>query len=129
VAVTAIRSIRNSNGDSYFVKNNENPNDTGGPGKSLGVASGQTVPCNMWIPWCTSEADFEGGHFIIMSPVAFNEVPVVFVIWQEGDYVRYSKDGLFHPNGDLVPGHASVGGDHDVQIVGLNKFDADLVLY
>lgn len=129
MAVTAIKSIRNDVDAVYAVKNNEHPSDTGGEGKALEIPPGVVVPCSMWIPWCGSQGDFDDNHFIIMSPVALDVEPVVFIIWQDGDYVRYSKDGLFHPNGNLVQGNNTVGGDRAIQIVGPNMFEADIIFY
>ena|SRR6478609_2741319 len=131
MAVTAIKSIRSAlDEDTYFVRNLENLNDTGGPGASLSIEPGApATQCNMWIPWCGSESDFVNRHRIIMVPIAFGVIPVTFTVWQQGDYVRYSKDGVFHDDGELVPGNPAVGGDRGVQIVGHDMNDADLVMY
>lgn len=130
MAVTAIRSIRNGHEtDVYFVRNHENPNDTGGQGNVLTIPLGETVQCNMWIPWCNSQEDFDNRHRISIMPVAFNFIPVIFAIWQQGDYVRYSKNGLFKDDGDLVAGNNTIGGDRAIQIVGSDPKDADLVFY
>jgi hypothetical protein len=81
----------------------------------------------MWIPWCVNQADFEWGHKILITPaVAAPPVPIFFAIWQEGDYVRYSLNGLFAKNGLLVPGNCTVGGDRSVEIVGPDVTHADL---
>src|SRR4051812_14831306 len=130
MAVTAIRSVRNKvPGEQYSIRNQENPNDTGGKGKSLDVPPNQVVSCNMWIPWCVNQNDFNNHHKIIIVPLAFNTIPITFNVWQEGDYVRYSRDGLFHKNGDLVPGNSTVGGDRSVEIIGSGLHDADLMFY
>jgi hypothetical protein len=131
MAVTAIRSIRNrvTGGAEYHVRNQENPNDTGGRGHDLTVRSGQVIQCNMWIPWCVSQNDFDNHHKILIVPTAFQTIPAFFSIWQQGDYVRYSRDGLFHANGDLVPGNSTAGGDRSVDIVGTTIEDADLVFH
>jgi hypothetical protein len=130
MAVTAIRSIRNLvKGQVYNVRNQEQPNDTGGRGNALSVNGGEVVACNMWIPWCNNQADFDNHHKIIIVPTAVNVLPVLFAIWQQGDYVRYTRDGLFHNNGALVPGNSTVGGDRSVEIRGTGLFDADLRFY
>ena len=127
MAITAIRAVRNLLlNDVYFVRNQEQPNDTGGKGHALEVDPGAVLTCNMWIPWCRSQEDFDWHHKIIVVPVVNDQIPVVFNIWQEGDYVRYSRDGLFKSNGDLVPGNCTVGGDRSVEIVGDDAFNADL---
>ena len=130
MAVTAIRSIRNSSeSEPYFARNHENQNDTGGPGKSLEINSGEVVQCNMWVPWCATQEDFDNRHKISIVPLAFNEIPVTFTIGQQGDYVRYSKDGLFHDEGEPVPGNNTVGGDRAIQIVGTSLTNADIIFY
>ena len=128
MGITAIKSIANRHENSvYYVRDLENPNATGGTGKVLQVDVGQTVQCNMWIPWCWSETQFINDHRrILIAPPAFNEIPVRFNIWQQGDYVRYSTDGLFHSDGTLVPGNATINGDRSVEITGTTIFDADL---
>ena len=127
--VTAIKSLRNGTDTPYVIKNNENPNDTGGKEHVLDIPPGRVIQCSMWIPWCGSETDFNAKHFIIMSPVAIDVGPSSFVIWQDGDYVRYSKDGLFHLDGDLVQGNNTVGGDRAIQIVSPNSSEVDLIFY
>jgi len=82
----------------------------------------------MWIPWCVNQADFDNHHKIILVPVS-NSLPVIFSVWQQGDYVRYSRDGLFHQDGELVPGNCTVGGDRSVDIVGPDLAHADLVFH
>lgn len=130
MGVTAIKSISNRHAtELYYVSNLEHPADTGGEGKTLQIQPGETKACNMWIPWCTSQNDFDNNHRIIIVPLAFDVIPVTFTIWQDGDYVRYSKDGLFHENGDFVPGNCTVNGDRSVDIIGNSLDDADLVFY
>ena len=128
MGITAIKSIANRHeNEVYYVRNLENPNTTGGTGKSLQVGVGSTVQCNMWIPWCISETEFiTYRRHILISPLAFGVIPVVFAIWQQGDYVRYSTDGLFYSDGTLVPGNATINGDRSVEITGTTLFDADL---
>jgi hypothetical protein len=129
VAVTAIRSVRNHvPGSLYHVRNQENPNDTGGRGHSLDVQAGNVVKCNMWIPWCVNQQDFANHHKIILVPTS-NRPTVTFSVWQHGDYVRYSRDGLFDADGELVPGNCTVGGDRSVDIVGADLDHADLVFH
>jgi hypothetical protein len=127
MAITAIRSIRNLVGGSvYNVGNQEQPNDTGGRGHSLLVRSGSVVACNIWIPWCNSQVDFDNHHKIVVVPDGVGAVPILFAIWQQGDYVRYTRDGLFYDNGALVHGNCTVGGDRSVEIRGADIFHADL---
>ncbi len=84
----------------------------------------------MWIPWCNSQADFDANHAILMSPIAFGQpTAVFFAIWQQGDYVRHSKDGRFYPDGALVPGNATVNGDRSVEITGTTLFDTEIKFY
>src|SRR5262245_3561729 len=109
MAITSIRSIRNFVAGSTYVVRNQETKDP-----ALSVDSGRAVTCKMPIPWCDNQAQFDNMHKIVMSPIATGRVPITFTIWQQGDYVRYSKDGLFHNDGDLVPGNCTVGGDRSV---------------
>ena len=121
MAITSIRSFRNLiGGETYGVRNNEESQEP------LIVASGEAKACNMRIPWCNNQGEFDKNHYIISAPYVQGTVPARFAIWQEGDYVRYSRDSFFKPDGNLVPGNCTVGGDRSVEIVGTNIYDADL---
>jgi hypothetical protein len=130
MSVTAIRAITNVNlSQVYVVKNLANPNDTGGNGQGLTIAVGTAVQCNMWIPWCASEKDWANRQRINITPIAINVFPILFNIWQHGDYIRYSKDGLFHSDGDIVPGNSTIGRNCTLEITGTSFADADLRFY
>jgi hypothetical protein len=131
MGITAIKSISNLHEtELYYVKNHEHPDDTGGKGQALAVQPGETIACNMWIPWCTSNDEFSKWHHrISIVPLALNTFPVEFNIWQQGNYVRYSKNGLFQDNGNLVPGNCTVNGDRSVEITGTSLYDADIKFY
>jgi hypothetical protein len=125
VTKTAIRSIQNAHQDDvYFVRDLEDPSHP-----LNNIAPGEDRSCNMTIPWCTSQTDFEQNHHIIIVPLASNVIPTNFYIWQDGDYVRFSTDGVFHSNGQLVPGNSAVGGNKNLTIEGTSIFEASLRLY
>ena len=130
MGVTAIKSIKNNNATgAYYIKNLEHPSDTNGPDGPMKAAPGQNITCNMWIPWCTSQTDFYNNHRIIIVPFSNDPHAVTLTIWQQGDYVRYSRDGGFHDNGTLVPGNSTVNGDRSIEITGTNVLDVDLRFY
>jgi hypothetical protein len=123
MGVTAIKSITNTHANlTYRVKNRENSNDP-----ELTIAPGQVTPCNMWIPWCTSEKDFDNHHIQILEVSAGLVQPIA--IWQDGDYVRYSKEGVFQPNGNLVLGASYVNGDRSVVISGERNAGPTITFY
>ena len=140
--VTAIRSIRNSTPEGLGVANLENPSDTGGgKGSSLNVLPGQVIECNIWIPWADSYSDFLHGkwplfrgpaHILILYAWASTQDPQdpppnAFAVWQQGDYVRYTKNMQWSDNGPLVPGNSTVGGDRSLEVVGGTIWQSDLV--
>ena len=140
MAITAIKSVKNSVDNLFYVKNVENPNDTGGIGHALEVPPGQTIVCNMWIPWCDTQDQFDHGsslgkgpaHILISflwSSTQGGPIPPQFAIWQQGDYVRYSRNALFKRDGDLVMGNNTVGGDRSVEVTGSDMQSAQLWFY
>lgn len=118
MGVTAIKSIANRViGVTYFVRNLENPNDTGGEGQYLGIGPGENRPVNMWIPWCDNQVDFRNGKRITLEAVGTIESgnPDSFTIWQSGNYVYFSLDDMFE-SGQLVAGNSTINGDRSVEI-------------
>jgi hypothetical protein len=125
MAVTAIKLITNRNlTQIYIVMNRENPWDTGGP-SGLKIALGTDLRCNTWIPWCDSQKDWALFHSIRIF-TGRNDIFPIFNIWQQGNYIRYSKDDQFYDSGDIVPGNSSIGRDCTVEITGNTFADADL---
>ena len=115
MAVTNIRSIENRASAGIAVNNVENrstnpPNDV--------IVEGGTFQSSMWIPWCSSEKDYPAHHIEIrLQSAPVNSIPALS-IWQDGDYVRWSTNGAYHPNANLVPGNSTVGGDRSVSVLG-----------
>jgi hypothetical protein len=127
MSTTTIKSLTNTNfAASYLVKNHDNPDSTGGLGKALELSPGQTLACNISIPACTSQQDFDAKKRISIAATTNSGVPVTLSIWQDGDHVRYSKDGLFHSGGDLVPGNNAVNGDRELEITGFILASSDV---
>jgi hypothetical protein len=115
MGVTAIKSVKNQASSDVRLRNYEHPSD------------GVTVPAfgssdvNMWIPWCTNDADF-GAHHV---EIAIGDHRIYY-IWQEGDFVRYSADGYYHHDAQHVPGASGVNGDRLVTILENSEFTFDL---
>lgn len=91
--------------------------------------------CNMWVPWCTSQGDFDGGRVISIErhvPLdrPDDEGEVLGWIWQgnqaDGDLVRHSRSGYEQP-GRPIPGAARVSGDRDCGLT--VKADYSVVLW
>ena len=139
MAITSIRSILNSTESDCYIRNFETPDDTGGDGKFITLEAGETLTCDMWIPWAGNQHEFDHGSSLFKGPahidISFSSSTDIapslhhFSIWQQGDYVHYSKDGTWENDGFLVPGNNTVGGDRSVEIVGDAGEDADLRFY
>jgi hypothetical protein len=91
----------------------------------------------MWIPWCTSQADFQADHFIeignwtqvgnLLNPVR------EYIIWQhdrgtwwgkDGDHIRFSTDGQWHDmNENWIGGVSAVDGDRNLTVSQINAAD------
>jgi len=138
--VTAIKSITNQIDKVVFVKNRETPSDTGGEGHQLPVAPGDTLQCNMWIPWANTQYEYDNGsgvgkgpaHILISinwSSVDGTPEPPEFSIWQQGAYVRYSPQRSWSKDGKLVRGNSTVGGDRSVTVTGGTYTNADLEFF
>ncbi|GHO68393.1 hypothetical protein KSC_072850 [Ktedonobacter sp. SOSP1-52] len=104
MGVTAIKRIVNnySSGITVGVKDHENNSL---PVIALGAG---IADCDMWIPWCTSQADFDAGHYISITGGETN-----LYLWQEaradGDFVRFSTSG--YTSCAPVLHYANVNGD------------------
>lgn len=87
---------------------------------------GKAVSCNMWIPWADTARQFAAGERIeVQTPGYLAGGYYIFPqtyhwIWQQGDFVRCSKDGQFHFNGEHVPGDARIDGDRVLQVSASN---------
>lgn len=129
MAITNIAHVKNSHTTLTFVVYNHNhPEDTQPPYNTL-PPGGSYFVHDMWVPWCFNENDFDAvkGAYISLTATG-----VSFSIWQQncpdndGDQVRYSKDGGYHPCGgsERVPNDSVAGGDRDVEITGTTAEDA-----
>jgi len=103
--ITTIVGIENRSSGSIDVVSQENP------GSGVRVQIGQTVPARINIPWCTSQGDFEGGHYIRMDgpPGGF------YYLWQSNenwqDRVRFADKPWWKPGATPVPGVSEVNGE------------------
>ena len=139
--VTVIRSIRNSTEVRWSITNLENPAETEEGGRaSYSLYPGDTWLCSIRIPSPEGEWQFNSGsprnpnsrgaYILIMTPRPMElAVSRKFAVWQQGNHVRYSTDASWSENGPLVPGNNTAGGDKGVEIVGTNRFDAELRFY
>jgi len=139
MSVTVIKSIRNATTVRWSITNLENPTETEESGKaSYSLYPGDTWLCSIQIPSPENEWQFNSGsrrqsrgaYILIMTPRPMElAVSRKFAVWQQGNHVRYSTDASWSENGTLVPGNSTVGGDGVVEIVGTNRFDAELRFY
>lgn len=111
MGVTAIKQIVNQTNGTADITNYENTrtNQT--------VPAGASVACDIWIPWCTSQADFEHNHYL--KVVAGLRTTWV---WQNkdhsGDQVRASPEGRFQINQTPIEGDSGVDGNRILYIRG-----------
>ena len=124
MGVTSIRKVINNSTDTVRIDDHENSN------ASVVVGPRQTIDqdvCNIWIPWCTSEGEFNGGHFLVLTGTSPDTAVRPWWIWQQwqpwwtggdgSDRVRCSRDGRFHNvKFNWVPGDSRVNGDREVVI-------------
>jgi hypothetical protein len=129
MAITNIKRIHNAHTKLVFtVENHHNPRDTEDPSSEMAKEGGWFIH-DIWVPWCASQQDFDNGAFISITSAG-----VSFSIWQQncpdldGDQVRYSTDGAYHPCGESnrVPNDSVAGGDRDVEISGSTNEDATI---
>jgi len=110
MGVTAIKQIINQTSGTASVFNHENT----GTNKE-NIPAGAAVACDMWIPWCTSQADFDYNHYLRV--VAGSRTTW---IWQNkdnsGDRVRVSPEGRFQNNQTPIDGDATVNGNRILYI-------------
>ena len=103
--VTAIKRVENRSRATVTLLNQEN---TAALGHGVRIDPGQSLAVAMWVPWATQSHDFQGHHL----RVQLND-QTRFWIWQaaraDGDFVRFSVDGVWRDPGQRVPGISTVG--------------------
>lgn len=139
MSVTVIKFIRNATQTKWHICNFENPAQTEEMGKaSTTIYPGEGWPCSIQIPQTRADYQFSGNvgdsHTIgIWTAQSGADLAVrQFAVWQLGDNIWYSKEelnGKWSSKGTLAPGKSAVGGDRSVEIVGTDRFDADLRFY
>jgi hypothetical protein len=112
MAVTAIKGFKNYTEATVTVTNAERNDD-----RTVG-GNGGTLAFDIWIPWCTSQSDFNWNHYMTI------DIPVPrykYWIWQHDvggdDRVRQSQNGWQYA-APPVSGISSTGGDRYVIIYG-----------
>lgn len=103
MGVTAIKHITNNSPQTVFIHNHENPSN------SVTINPNSTATIDIWIPWCTSQSDWQWNHYL--SVELPNTSRTLYWIWQQDNFVRYSTDGQFHDQGTHVPGVAQIDAD------------------
>src|SRR6266704_7190972 len=137
--VTVIKFIRNATGARWSVLNLENPDETSeGSKASHTLYPGGSWSCDIRIPQVDAGYEVKlgqgSGHIMIITPRPRSDLATTrqFAVWQQGNHVRYSVydgwsgKGTRSDNGPPVPGNNNVGGDRSIDIVGTDRFDADL---
>lgn len=126
MAITNIKSVTNHHSTTWYVRNREHEDDTGGVDQYAPINARGTFFHDMWIPWADGEGDVRGVHRIVITTVPQDPLPPgEFTIFQSGDFVWFSRDGSF-ANRQPVPGNSTVGGDRSVEISGTNLDDAEV---
>ena len=88
---TVIRALENMSRFEVTLRNYERPHEA----PVSAPRNSGSVEVNWTIPWCTSPADFNDGHRLVLrTPGAVPQV-LEYSIWQEsipgdGDYVRFT---------------------------------------
>lgn len=102
MSTTWIKRLENRSRSTITLLNKENPNTRG---HLIGVPSGSRIAVDMPIPWAPVQSDFAGHHLELVVGGATK-----YWIWQatnaDGDFIRYSTDGVWHDQGEHVHGYA-----------------------
>lgn len=104
MGITAIKRIENRSLSTVQVLNRERPESRGA---NTVIASGSSIAADMWIPWAPRAEDFLGHHLEIQQSGRPR-----YWIWQaanaDGDFIRFSTDGLWHDQGEKIHGYPGV---------------------
>jgi hypothetical protein len=122
VTITSIRQINNLAAFEVLVWKREND-------QSVRLRPNEGIGTDMWIPWCSSQSDFDQNHCILIQKpevVAINpdgtitRTPAVtfFTLWQKDNKVCVSLDGQWHSDCDGTPGTSTTGGDRRLRVHG-----------
>src|SRR6266849_3709901 len=122
MGITAIKHITNNSSQPVYIHNHENPSN------SVTINPNNTATIDIWIPWCTSQSDWQWNHYLSVEQP--NAPRTLCWIWQQDNFVRYSTDGQFHDQGTYVPGVAQIDADRLLTINPDNSitFMPDLIL-
>jgi hypothetical protein len=120
MGVTAIKHIDNDSEFNIDIKNKER-------GQHFLVhahsTAGGNLDVDIWIPWCTSQVDFNNNHYIMVTKLdKVTEQPVgTYWVWQNNensrDRVRFNTEGKWKQYASSVPGDASVDGNRSLEIL------------
>jgi len=111
---TGINAIVNKTDGNIKVFNKEHP---GSPGSGMLVIPGGYLDVQMVVPWANGQNDFNGNHFLEID----GDNGLLYAVWQsnnnDGDWVRYSSDGMWHDQGN----HAGmIRGNHALVVTPLS---------
>src|SRR5579884_3756994 len=108
MGITAIKHITNTAAQPVYLRNHENPPN------SATVVPNSTGNTNIWIPWCSSQSDWQNNHYLSIEQPDGGRT--LCWIWQQDDYVRFCTDGQFHNQGQPIPGVAYINADRSLTI-------------
>jgi hypothetical protein len=110
MAVTAIKGFKNYTRETVTIRNVERNE------KRYVGGNGGTLAFDIWIPWCTSQSDFDWNHYMTIDIPAPQRKDW---IWQHDiggdDRVRQSQNG-WQDEAPPVHGISTTGGDRYVII-------------
>ncbi len=119
MGITAIKRVENRSSASVTLLDIENPNV---PGHGVSIAPGEGSPVSMFVPWAINAQEFLGNHHVPGKRLELQlDGQTRFWIWQankaDGDYVRFSEDGVWRDPGRRVYGVPTVNGDRTMVVL------------
>lgn len=112
IGITAIKEIINNSKETLHIIKKENPNHD-----LLTIFSGNTSVHEIWVPWVTNQNEFNEK----VIEITFEESNKKISIWQNGNTVRYSKNG-FSNGGFAVAPMQKTDGDRKLTITDTQIF-------
>jgi hypothetical protein len=99
-AITGLQTVTNLYGSQVNFTNAE----SSGNNRQVPVLTTEEVG-NAWIPWCDNADQFNTHHMSLKS----SDGSLNIAVWQHGDNIRYSVNGVFADNAPNVPGNSNIG--------------------
>jgi hypothetical protein len=122
MGVTAIKTIVNTTHFPVIVRSYENDNPRNrvrveGIAPNLDPRENHVnANCDIWIPWCNSQEDFEHGKYILVRLIYDYPLPESkFWFWQNGGWIYFTRNDRWYPDrrniSDLLSGDPYVDGE------------------